>query len=297
MNDSERFDEQFYFAMEGKLKNLPEYFSFDDTLFHYTNFTNGILITSSQKLRVSSRKKSKDPIESLPELFGSRSSSSNDKETLKIEERTDYEVKELELLKDEMENNMKQVCFCVNDIENSKLGFLKPRMWNQYGDDYNGVCLIFSKQELLDENKGIIVPELCKNINYIGYHELRKDFIVNRNEILKDEKGEYLTKYRLMIRDKLFQKHYDYSGENEFRILTKSKNKFDELDIKKSLRGVLISVIDIKKELSKIQYFQNLCDDNNIDFRIIKWKSDGFEILLRKSMSEIHKVDLSKKSK
>lgn len=32
-------------------------------------------------------------------------------------------------------------------------GFLKPRMWDQYGNDYNGVCLAFSLDALKRKEK------------------------------------------------------------------------------------------------------------------------------------------------
>jgi hypothetical protein len=45
------YDDYYFMKINNNLKFLPQYYFDDDTLFHYTNYTSGILITSSNKLR------------------------------------------------------------------------------------------------------------------------------------------------------------------------------------------------------------------------------------------------------
>ena len=43
---------------------------------------------------------------------------------------------------------------CVNTFDNDILkcqGFLKSRMWSQYGENHEGVCLVFSKDAIQRE--------------------------------------------------------------------------------------------------------------------------------------------------
>lgn len=274
--------------MEDKFNQLPKYYFNDDTLFHYTNYLSGLLITSSKKIRFSQRKKSKDPVESLKIIPHSLSFSSSDEESLQIDKLTDSIVSEVEKIIYDSENHTKQICFCKNDFENDDFGFLKPRMWNQYGDNYKGVNLVFSKQKLLEGDFGNL---LFDDIQYSDYYKLRSDFGINKNIIMNEGREKYLEIYKEKIKKKLFQKHFDYRGENEFRLTINSKNNLDELNIEKSLLGVLLSVVNFEEEKSKISHFENLCKMNNLDFNIIHWKNDGFEIL-KTHTTEVYKIKL-----
>lgn len=259
-----------------KFSELPNYYLEEETIFHYTNYLSASLIISSKKLRFSHRKKSKDPVENLKIITNTISFSSSDEETSQIDLSTDSIVSSIEEKINEIENYTKQICFCKNDLINNDLGFLKPRMWNQYADDYKGVCLVFSKQQLLDEDSGNFI---FSDIEYLDYQKLRSDFCINKNLIINQGELKFLEEFDDKIKKKLFQKHIDYRGENEFRITINSKNNLTELNIKKSLLGVLLSVVNIDEERSKILLLKNLSKINNIDFNMIIWKNDGFEII------------------
>ena len=103
--------------------------------------------------------------------------------------------------------------------------------------------------------------------------------------------------YNEKIRNKLFQKHFDYKDENEYRVIINSKKNIDEMNVDKSLLGVLLSVVDFELEKSKIQHFENLCKLNDIDFNIIQWKYDGFQIFPKNPNTDIHKIKLTKNDK
>jgi hypothetical protein len=270
-------------------KFLPQFYFDDDTLFHYTNEKNGSSIINSKKLRFSNRIKSKDPVESLKIRSHTISFSYSDEETLEIDNKTEPVIQEVDEILNEMFNHTKQICFCKNDVENKILGFLKPRMWNQYGDDYQGLSLIFSKKKLLEEKSEKM---LFDDVKYIDYSQFNIDFGKNQNLILKLGREEFLNKYNEKINHKLFLKHYDYKGENEYRVIIKSTNELEEINIEKSLLGVLLSVKNFEEEKSKIEDFENLCKLNNIDLKIIYWKNDGVEILPKNPYSDLYKIKL-----
>ncbi|UXE68776.1 MAG: DUF2971 domain-containing protein [Chryseotalea sp. WA131a] len=98
------------------------------------------------KLRLSPRSQSSDPIENTEHFFSY--AGGNHGEGIPADAiRLTNETKK-------MLRKTKQVCFCKNTCrpdENGmifppfeKYGFAKPRMWDQYGDKYKGVCLVFS---------------------------------------------------------------------------------------------------------------------------------------------------------
>jgi hypothetical protein len=290
MDNTEFLLNDFYFMeRNNSFKFLPQFYFDDDTLFHYTNEKNGSSIINSKKLRFSNRIKSKDPVESLKIRSHTISFSYSDEETLEIDNKTEPVIQEVDEILNEMFNHTKQICFCKNDVENKILGFLKPRMWNQYGDDYQGINLIFSKKKLLEEK---LENMLFDDVIYSDYSKFNLDFGINQNQILELGREEFLNKYFEKINYKLFLKHYDYKGENEYRMIIKSKNELEEINIEKSLLGVLLSVKNFEEEKLKIELFENLCKLNNIDLKIIYWKNDGVEILPKNPYSDVHKIRL-----
>ena len=59
--------------------------------------------------------------------------------------------------------NYKIACFC-RDGKNG--GFMKPRMWAEYGQHHEGCCLIFDKKALLNEvNKRYPRETYSRNIS------------------------------------------------------------------------------------------------------------------------------------
>lgn len=70
-----------------------------------------------------------------------------------------------------------QICSCKNVPEEEfkgrvikpeeHYGFTKARMWDQYADSYRGVCIAFSKKELLKLHNG-----LSGDVEYIRYDDL-----------------------------------------------------------------------------------------------------------------------------
>lgn len=91
----------------------------------------------------------------------------------------------------------KYISFCLGD---EKQGYDKPRMWSQYGVDYEGICIGFYLNKLLKYNKEVVDLEHFR-IEYLCSDEIR--FLGNSG------------KNALKI------KHKDWKQENEYRFISK----------------------------------------------------------------------------
>ena len=117
--------------------------------------------------------------------------------------------------------------------------FLKPRMWEQYADNYQGVCLAFSRSELKNAFKDNFQKPTefySQDIKYKKYNILELDS-TGRSDLneIRDVGFEKYEKGKMkLLKHTLFNKHIDYQGENEFRICSNSQNEFDYLDISKA---------------------------------------------------------------
>ncbi|MCD6224260.1 MAG: DUF2971 domain-containing protein, partial [Deltaproteobacteria bacterium] len=148
-----------------------DFISSEDALFHYTKknivFEN-ILYRDCFKL--SNFKNTNDPQEYKANLIGAsgwgwkKSTQSQIHQTLKI-----------------IDNIIKKqtgfASFCANKYKNTQLqshGFLKSRMWSQYGEGHEGICLVFSKKNIIDtitkstnDQELIFLKQEIKYRNYI----------------------------------------------------------------------------------------------------------------------------------
>ena len=229
-----------------EIQNIPEVFKSDDTVYHYTTVETALnFILRDQKIRLSPRKSSIDPIENLENWYsysygGYKESSVDDKNNA-------YKAKDL--FKERL-SKTKQVCFCKNNelkdddkrtnLPIEKYGFLKPRMWDNYGDKYKGVCLAFSRNELEKEaDKNNIIFD---NLEYINYSEISANSnghtSIDVKEVNRLGIETYYEKHIEKEYKLLFNKHIDYKGENEFRLCSFSDNNYDYVDISKALKGV-----------------------------------------------------------
>jgi len=254
---------------EGIDKKTKELFTSEDTVFHYTSVYTALEhILDKQQLRLSPRKQSNDPLENLRlqinhNLFKDYPSKNpNVSKKIKLEKIKLAKELSLDLL-----NEPKQLCFCINKPEEF-LGFIKPRMWDQYADNYKGVVLAFSLKEL-KKNKLDTSDLLNNEINYKKYDSIRKDLDINSY----DNSSEYAN----ALKEQFFTKHVDYKDENEYRFLTFSKDEYHYLNISKSIKGIVISVN--YTSIFAIKSLEKFAKDYGIEILYINWSSDGITLL------------------
>src|SRR5690606_35289858 len=137
--------------------------------------------------------------------------------------------------------NAKQLCFCENyysrgEFSMDHYGFLKPRMWDQYGENFRGVCLAYSKTKLLENNK----ITHYGNVKYIDYSTLQNNFYtINHDSLDGKLKNKYIQNVMMRVQATFFQKHKDYRDEREYRFLGFSFNEYEFINTKDALIGII----------------------------------------------------------
>jgi len=276
----------------------------DDIIYHYTKASTAIdFILFNGQLKFNASRKSNDPIESRK---ARRSTVYSGKEVGKAIEKdvaidSNYLHEHINML----ENQFHQICFCKNhmgDLFGSKFyqsgfsgheelfGFTKLRMWEQYADNYSGVCLAFSKEKISSLNERKI--ELIKDdVKYLSFRELSVAKVgdIQGNHLLRVGKDEYKKKIEQKVKESFFIKHKDYIGENEYKIGTyfdekkcsleiiKGElvfNKTIMLDISSCIKAIFISSYTNNKQKKELLKYAN-----ELDVPIIEmvWKYDSFE--------------------
>lgn len=144
-------------------------------------------------------------------------------------------------------------------------GFLKPRMWAQYGDSHKGVCLVFDKQMVGQSIRGLPVEQVYEgNVHY--------DFVQNINGIptyffLRDSGHQSFSLPELVslgddallqqIKTKassfFFAKHQDWSSENEYRwVALRCDNNPIYAPVAGSLSGIVVGQDAKPEETEKL---------------------------------------------
>ncbi len=236
---------------------IPEKFKNSDTVYHYTSLRTAIEhILPTMKLRFSPRKHSNDPVENLGDIFSTSHVGHNEPSSSLRDHANEVRERFIGLT-----NRTKQICFCKNpEISREsqtiypaieEYGFCKPRMWEQYGNNYEGVCLVFSLSKLEEAlpNKTFYKTN---NLNYVGYSEINRSHVsLDMNTLAKIGIHKYYPEFEASIKERLFLKHQDYSGENEYRILSFKESQYDFLDVSEALLGVIVSHTDNNQSLFK----------------------------------------------
>jgi len=214
--------------------NFEEYINSEDAIFHYTTkkvFFESIL--QNFTLRLSPLEMMNDPIEYGIPISAYSMIGSPKKNTKLINEAYDY-LNNLKLRK------TKIACFCSN-IENQTKGYLRSRMWSQYGENHEGLCLVFSKSaisNLIDNNFKF------EAVNYIDEPFPLLDYIINYNELIQKSLKHYFDDFfEKTYKNIFFKKIIDYRDESEYRLLKRVESKdlvFDYFNIKKCLKGIII---------------------------------------------------------
>jgi hypothetical protein len=262
-------------------RSVPPEFTSEDCLFHYTTHQTAIQhILFQQQIRLSPRTGGIDPVENMIPPISLSNCPDGGEESSHKEQMAVYEEVKKQL------KHAKQICFCRNDMENVQLfgirnweyyGFLKPRMWDQYGDHYGGVCLCFSRSAInmrITDRADIFHGD----VTYRPYGEL---FAVSSPDIdcnclgLLGPQG-YLEKHREHMKRYFLRKHIDYSTEMEYRYVSLSPRDFDYMDISDCIRGLVVSLRGLS-EFERHEY-QRYSQERSYNVMYIDWAHDGFGI-------------------
>ncbi len=255
---------------------IPDIFKSDDNLFHYT--TNEVVlehILNEKVINMSPRIKSIDPIESIqtsPSMQFADKGISGERHKLYMETKLKL-IKEID--------TVKQVCFCTNNKylhkpkqpELEYYGFLKPRMWDQYGEKYKGACISFSLKKIKEKTT---YPN--KPVEYITFNDLslNNKLRLDGNELEKIGQEAYINKYMKNIESMFFRKHIDYIMEDEYRFISYLKDEEDFINIDNCINGIIVSTNDLTN--FKINAYKEYAKKLNIEVLFLSWNAKGIII-------------------
>ena len=222
-----------------------EFLKSDQVLFHYTQVSTlfeGIF--NSCSLRFPPLINMNDPYEYRDYYFtySDMTDKLSPESVLKLVEMGKY-------LNTCIRQKIKATCFCINQQteDSTNYGYQRSRMWTQFGDDHRGICLVFSKNSLLEKcldtfpivfHGGMYYKHPIDLLPSVNYQKLKDKSVFNQYVF------EYLTAHQNIL---LFQKDVDYKDENEYRIyimqdkeFAKCKDNYLYLPIQNSLSSIII---------------------------------------------------------
>lgn len=170
-------------------------------------------------------------------------------------------------------NHYKFVSFCTSTNESP--GYMKPRMWAQYGDNQKGICLAFDKTKLIKKSRAhfhIVYPEM------ISYHNLEDDLRnlginFNNTDDSVHFAVNFINKHKSIL---LFSKPADFKDEKEFRIIAKSSGNDAYIDIRDSIVAIIAGDRFYDGLIPSAFYFAEQYD---IDLRRVYWNDGQYELL------------------
>ncbi len=259
-----------------------------DMIYHYTSMETAIeYILAEEQLRFSSFRKVNDPsergIKSLSYVYSERGSLNTlRRKDIELENRIQKNENDLELMNRIRLDECKLLCFSQNDdkimLSGSSLidmkkyyrsGFFKPRMWAQYGDKSQGVCIAISKEKLANEIKKSY-PSFILYRSQVNYSDsIEKVRMAHKLKNNPDSIGNFREYYinthvKNNRNEMFFSKNEDWKDENEYRylLITDNKKRDYYINISSSIEAVFCGIYfrDVYKE-SLLQYTRYL----NID--------------------------------
>ena len=225
-------------------------------LYHYTSISKAMKILYYETLRFSPITNTNDIFEQKPKLMFD-DSIYDDPELLKAE-------KNIENYFQENRNRVKILCFSrdnqsvntnnslTKDMQLANVigrGFALPRMWAQYAENNEGVCLIINMKKLISKLNAEGFKFIDKKVNYFSSYS---SFKINAQEITElsksidnkvtDVMADLICNNSKYVKYNYFYKLNDWATENEYRtiILTNEDNSVKIPKIFDFIEGIVI---------------------------------------------------------
>jgi hypothetical protein len=218
-------------------------------IYHYTSLDIAAThILPAMQLRFSAFENLNDPVESLIYC-------TNGEDNIFSVYNMDQIARAQKIRKE-----WRAICFSTDRKINkiSVEGDTLQRMWAQYGDKNEGICLAIDVNKFLDENKELSAHHKIwnKKVKY-SQNEYR-----NTPQVLDRAHGESSTLHTDIegenIRKRFFTKNKDWEGESEYRFLVHTKDSEElYMSIKNSLEYIVLGVGVSKKSLPLVIKFMN----------------------------------------
>lgn len=254
-----------------------------DLVYHYTSLPIALeFLLKNREIRFNSLKNTNDPLEFIQFITGLASKPDSPSDDV------DRVLWEGVSLVDIVKKVCKVCCFsCDKELQERDYGgshlfskgYCLPRMWSQYGDDHYGVCVVFSREKLIEHIRTsgahnlpqegdirIIEKEITYDNSIPGLDEA----ISCEYEKVKNKDAEHRLEEHL--NPLLFTKFRNYEHEQEWRVvlyLQQFKN-IEHLDVKigDSIKGLILGCRFKSIYLPSIRQFTSL---ENIPIFQLTW--------------------------
>lgn len=259
----------------------------DDAVFHYTRRSTALeRILFDDCFKFSSLVNANDPYEYKNKMIGAGGWSWDNA----VEKKVDETCKVLDKL---LEEKVSFISCCSNTIENNLLrshGCLKSRMWSQYSENHEGICLALSKENLINLIREKYKEDMYSTYQgYVSYKEyvnensghnsieINCDTFDNNTPI--DVAIKHIDRYQ---RELLFRKQLDYGDEHEYRVIVLRKDYgvdatvIPEFEVSKCLIGVILGDRFPKVYTPAID---KLSKDMGFEYRKLHWESGEYFLL------------------
>jgi hypothetical protein len=259
--------------------DYAQYLNGNEVLFHFTKKNIAIEhILFEGKLLLGGLSKTNDPREYQEKLSGVTGYNLG-------EERLSRSLSIKRKVDDIILDRTGFISFCLNTLDEyskQKEAYVNSRMWSQYGENHEGVCLVFSKQKIEE----IIKEEYSNNEEYIRQCTQIEyiDFIQSNDSILELDKSKMDTMSEddislLCLEENyhqlLFRKQIDYKDENEYRvcITDRKRNKEKVINIRGALKAVILGD---RFHMAYYKTMEYLCTKNECKLLKLMWDYEGY---------------------
>lgn len=235
-----------------------------DLVYHYTKKTIALeYIISTRKIRFSPLKYTNDPREYKEWTFVLSGTGLPSEDNIYRQSLT---------AKSEINNirqqNYKSLCLCLDkwmklnrEYDPFLRGFAKSRMWSQYGENNEGICIAFSIENIEKVLRDTFGAETIIYHRALDYKNFSPDSIhsrtLNGDELQTKITTEYVKQHiQKYYKNIFFEKNEDYRDEDEYRFVVYNNTEdYIYLPIDKCIKGLILG-----------ERFPNIYSDLIIDF-------------------------------
>lgn len=246
----------------------------DKYLYHYSTSEAAFQhILPARLLRLSPLARLRDPVENKEwvqvMLTGSSWSEKEVTEFKRLVARVIHEARVLSFTRD---------ASSVGRPPEHARGYARPRMWEQYGANHEGVCMIFDREHLevsltrgLSAYGPVVLGDVIYSDRPLEGHERARRLDGSNLKVKgagKLERGlsEHLKQHALEL---FFRKLDDWKSENEYRYVVISKTDKDVLvDYGQALSAV---VVGERFPPWQMPGAERLCNEVGVKLRQIRW--------------------------